>query len=155
MDSRQSEIIHKLVIELRDHIVRMRNGIGWSICTVEPVAGPWTRDNVISTIDQFTLAKGYYALGSAWQAVPREDAIRFLSAVIARDMAYGIQQCPIEEAERLTASFIDFFADDAIIFSNVSDAHGPIAPLTSATFECGMVVLDEELIGILWIQDED
>jgi len=72
-------------------------------------------------------------------------------------LAYGRgppQKWSLEEAKRA----LDLLAEDATFLSNGEWKEGASngwTPLTSATFDCGVIGFDDEHAFIFWVEEED
>jgi hypothetical protein len=64
-------------------------------------------------------------------------------------------------AAQVATAFVSRFADDAEFWTNGdlwrASYHptGSWSPLTPATFDTGVVAVDDDAVGILWVTDED
>lgn len=90
------------------------------------------------------------------------SAVAILSQLLHKDMAYGSEIMPLEEARNLASGFISLFDATSNYYSNSTwhqhESGGNIrawAPLTEATFDSGIIVVDNHKIGIAWFEDED
>lgn len=118
----------------------------------------------ISTVDfavlnQFAVRWGLEDIGAAWREITREMARTLLRGLLLHDLAYGVEQMPDAGAWDLANQFVGIFTSEAQFFTNTdygSDTmrYGWI-PLTTATFDAGVLGIDENTIGILVVQDED
>jgi hypothetical protein len=66
----------------------------------------------------------------------------------------------LSEAKQLLLRFFSFFAADCQFFTNASfnNDYSRIKswnPITKATFDTGVVIVNTHRIGILWVEDED
>ncbi len=102
------------------------------------------------------------------QEVSRDQAAAILTSVLQRDLAYN---CPIMDAamaDDLARQFLDLFAAGARYFTNCEFRYardeesgrviadlGSWFPLSMATFDTGIICVDSQRIGILWVEDED
>jgi hypothetical protein len=82
-----------------------------------------------------------------------------LQNILYRDLVYGVEARHATPAHELTQRFMGLFSQRARFFSNGNlglPNHNPKAwvCLSSAMFDTGLVCLDEQRIGILWVQDE-
>jgi hypothetical protein len=105
-----------------------------------------------------------FRVPGAWHELNPQRAREILAALLHRDMAYRSETLPLAEAERITAGFFDLFGEPLRCFST-SDwepeaTGGPLQmshwnPITSSTFDSGVVVTDGVVVGIFWFEDED
>lgn len=120
----------------------------------------------VDVLDAVAARIGGASLGSAWIPLGEQAAIRLLTRVLSRDMAYNAVALDPAEAQRVAARFLGFFGEDRRLYTNstlgdesTADLEGTwtggATPLTLATFECGVAVTDGLRAGILWVEDED
>eukprot|EP00903_Cladosiphon_okamuranus_P019234 g17687.t1 len=98
-----------------------------------------------------------------WYDISRSEAEEGAASILHRDLAYDSVIMPANDASRLARGFLGFFTTngDVKYFTNGT----LIKPsrksgrswngITGATFDCGIIVVAENSIGILWIADED
>ena len=107
--------------------------------------------------------------------ISRPDSQFLLAAILGTDLAYGIKQIEQHEAAGLASKFLDPFPSNSRYYTNGTlgwrgnDSPVPGIPpgvwwsLLSrleesdrwVIFDTGIVVLDWERIGILWIADSE
>lgn len=92
----------------------------------------------------------------------RASAVAILTQLLHKDMAYGSEIMPIEDARNLASNFISLFDPESKYYSNSTwnkNEYGKNIsgwnPLTEATFDSGIIVVDKNKIGIAWFEDED
>ena len=114
--------------------------------------------------DASTAAKEFVlALGleppESWIELERERAATIATRVLQRDLAYDLPTMPFEMAEELARHFLSLFANGATFLTN--GEHGVDGKLkgwtglTTSTFDTGVLGVDEERVGMLWVEDED
>jgi len=92
--------------------------------------------------------------------INRQEAERVATLILTRDLAYGSECIPEAAALEYLRRFLSAFAADARFFTN-GTIDGPKlrlsnwTPITDATFDTGIFVLDETSVGFLWAEDED
>lgn len=99
-----------------------------------------------------------------YEEIDAVEAARVLENVLHRDMAYKAEIMPMSLARELSGEFVAVFADsDARFFTNGEWGRpmgalgiGPSwAPVTSATFDTGVLVVSDQRVGCVWCMDED
>lgn len=97
-----------------------------------------------------------------YQEIDAVEAARVLENVLHRDMAYKIEIMPISHARELSEEFIAAFTgSDARFFTNGEWGRSTGAlgvgwtPVTSATFDTGVLVVSDQRVGCVWCMDED
>jgi hypothetical protein len=91
------------------------------------------------------------------------EAHSIISDLMHQDMAYHTIQMPRVEAETLATDFLAFFPTDSTRFLtnrgkvlNASRPHDvPSNPMTSSTFDAGVICLSQPTAGCIWFEDED
>ncbi|RYG43171.1 hypothetical protein EON79_17500 [bacterium] len=116
--------------------------------------------------DEAAVRLGLEGNGGLWP-IEADPALRLTIKLLRFDQAYGGEMMSREEADRFLAWFLDAFGvspNGLRFYTNSSepvpnDEEPRIAnswmPLTSATFDRGIVVLGPSRIGCLWFEDED
>lgn len=102
----------------------------------------------------------------SWVDITRDEAQAGAALILHQGRAYDGQVMPAADASRLAEDFLGFFTEhdgyELRYFTNGTliqpcrgaDGRGWSA-LTSATFDCGIIVVAKKSIGILWVADED
>ncbi|HXG11461.1 MAG TPA: hypothetical protein VNK04_17030 [Gemmataceae bacterium] len=102
-----------------------------------------------------------------YKEIDEEAARRLLRLVLHRDMAYNVEIMPEVRAAELADAFLAQFGPGTRFFSNgtwhlpavVRPDGGVIGPswdpVTSATFDTGVLAIGPEWSGCLWVEDED
>lgn len=122
---------------------------------------PKTSD--IAAIDEFVSELNNKKLDSDWKCLKKYDAERLLTSILHKDMAYQYECMEIGLARAMMRSFFDLFSDKAQFYSNADFkpesgglvSIGSYKSITNATFDSGIVAIDDEHIGLLWCEDED
>lgn len=116
-----------------------------------------------AAIDEFVAELNHKKLDSLWKPFEKYDAERLLTSILHKDMAYQCKCMEIGLARSTMRSFFDLFSDSPRFYSNTEFrpesgglvSIGSYQALTSATFDSGIVAVDESHIGFIWIEDED
>jgi hypothetical protein len=110
--------------------------------------------SVLGHTDTLQLAKEF-GLGNdpaSFEEIAASDAIRLVTSILHKDMAYS-QPCMSENrAKELAVQFFAQFGSQARYFSN--GWPGGWNPATDATFDTGVLVTGDRS-GCLWVEDED
>lgn len=118
----------------------------------------------VLVLDALAVRVGGSPLGDDWIAIGREDAHALLCRVFARDLSMNATIMPHDEAGDFARRFLGFFGPQAHFFTNSpivdeddleSTWTGSWKPLTKATFDTGVAVVDEARAGLCWVTDED
>ena len=116
----------------------------------------------IATVDSFVKELGFKPIGEEWELITQQTARNILIYLFSMDMAYNIELDSKPLADKLSYSFLSGFSSGAKIFTNgyFDKDSGFFAlrgwqPLSNATFDTDIVILDANKIGILWVEDED
>src|SRR5262249_2284587 len=118
-------------------------------------------------IDAFVASLGFSGLGQGWEEINRDQAESILRLILHKDLAYRMPITPLEKATSLAGRFLALFSRSARWFTNGTYHLAPVRtpnggsagpswnPISQATFDTGVVCIDESRIGIMWVQDED
>lgn len=115
-------------------------------------------DEYVSSVLTFDRQKCFRKLGDKWKEVTETDARHILTRIIAFDLAYGLPDIDKPLADTIRDSFLALFDQHSRYFTNGTfDSKGLTGwtPLSDATFDSGVVVMDSASIGLLWVEDED
>jgi hypothetical protein len=99
----------------------------------------------------------------------RELAEGILASLLHKDIAYSVEIMTLEKAIILTKKFFSLFSSHAIYFSNSTwneNEHAipaksfelglsSWAPLTELTFDSGIIICDDNRVGIAWFSNDD
>lgn len=138
---------------------------------VEPVASCLhldVSDQIFANPDEAALHFGLKPLGSNWRAVDRATASSVLSNLLCEDMAYDQPRLSKHEIAMSMDEFLTHFGASARFFTNAEWENRGLwsrqivtswelqwHPATAATYDGGVLVLDEGKSGVLWLEDED
>jgi hypothetical protein len=148
--------VSRLGAELRE-----RRDCGHVLFELAEVRG---RAPEVAVLDALAERVGGSPLGDDWITIDAEGAFRLLARVLARDLAMNAAIMPREHADGLARRFLALFGDGARYFTNStildeddveSTWTGSWRPLTKATFDTGIAVVDGARAGLLWVTDED
>jgi hypothetical protein len=102
------------------------------------------------------------------RAIDEPSAQRLIARLLHRDLAYDYEMMPVEDAVAMTERFLEpFRGESPRYFSNgdfhtqpvrqdpESNASAAWNPMTTATFDTGVIVLGSARSGYLWVEDED
>ena len=98
-----------------------------------------------------------------WVSATRDEALNIVTDCLARDMAHDQEVMPEHRARELAAAFLANFDDNArfltnsrrfVAGSNPNAGYG-WEPISHATFDTGVLVEADGVIGIVWVEDED
>jgi hypothetical protein len=107
---------------------------------------------------------GFQSHEQALLRVSETMALQITRSVLHKDMAYGTVIMPLQRADELARRFLaEFHNPPTDFFSNGSftqNDDGSVAlnswnPITQATFNTGIIVVEAGLVGCLWVEDED
>ena len=120
-----------------------------------------------SGADALARSLGLHALGRAWRELARDHAHAVLAAVLARDLAYDGELMAESEARAFADEFLGRFSPDARFFTNGEFRPPPARtsalvervaewdPLTDATVDTGVAVVEVDRAALLWFEDDD
>ncbi|WP_420126894.1 hypothetical protein [Longimicrobium sp.] len=113
--------------------------------------------------DALTNALGFRTLGDRWVALSPAQGYQVAYEVLWRQLAYDHEMMKPALADELAREFLAHFEPDARFFTNFTcldqtfTVHGEhwSNAVTEATFDLGLVVVDQHRAGILWAEDQD
>ncbi len=107
--------------------------------------------------DAAALAVDAFPIGAGWRPVSYDLAVQEAGEAIATDLAYRTRHEPKDVAEGRIRRFLALFGPDARYFLNGerSESCRTSSPLTLATFDNGMAVVDPHRVGIIVRTGED
>lgn len=116
-----------------------------------------------AAIDEFVSELNHKKLNALWKAFKKYDAERLLTSILHKDMAYQYECMEIGLARSTMRSFFDLFSASARYYSNAEFrpesggfvSIGSYQSITNATFDSGIVGIDDKHISFIWIEDED
>lgn len=130
-------------------------------------------DDPRRVIDCLVESLGFRGLGRNWRPVDRQESLEILTAALAFNLAY-CRACELDEedADKFARRFLDAFSDESQFFTNMPrwQSHKQISAtgeeseyqtrsgghqVAPATFEEGVACASSDLVGVLWVQDED
>jgi hypothetical protein len=142
--------------ELREKLLRFRD-FGKPYCERMDRKGEDERASVKSLAARLGFSTEFDLI-----EVDEAQALKIAAFVLAKDLAYGEAATDANQAVGLAADFRGAFGVNAKFFTNAAfteDAGGlkmgAWEPLTKATFDSGIFIIDETSVGCLWVSDED
>lgn len=97
-----------------------------------------------------------------YEEIDAAEAAKVLESVLHKDMAYKVEIMPISLARELSEAFVAVFADSNPRFFTNGEWGRPMGtlgvgwtPVTSATFDTGVLVVSDQSVGCVWCMDED
>lgn len=114
-------------------------------------------------IDEFVSELSHKRLESLWKSLKKYDAERLLTSILHKDLAYHYECMDIALARSTMRFFFDLFSESARFYSNADfrpDSGGLVTigsyqSITNATFDSGVVAIDDDHVGFIWCEDED
>jgi len=97
---------------------------------------------------------------NTYQGISKAQAEAVAKRVLHRDLAYDAEIMTETEAQALATCFFECFNEETAQYYTNGDyysggsSHG-WNPATSATFDTGILVIDQSRSGCLWVEDED
>ena len=135
----------------------------FEICTIEPAARQTM--SVGALLEAFIT---FMKLGNvqdtsepSLREVDQAEARRILTALLFRDLAYGSwTEFPMPRVVAVIEHLFQDFSARPRYFTNGDFTPHPFRlrswdPLTVHTFDTGLLLIDEQHIGILWATDDD
>lgn len=128
-----------------------------------PLAELPEREALEVLLDEFVRTWNGTPIGKAWRVVGRSDATGIVEAVLARDLAHDAGRMADESAHQIARQFLDLFPEPCVFATNGdlginhagSRGSAGWAPVTTATFDTGVVAVAPDRVGAVWVMDED
>jgi len=100
------------------------------------------------------------SLDDALEQIDAATARAVIASILVKTLAYDSDWVERADAEHVASIFVACFSDDADFWTNGELSRRDRSarswsPLTSATFDTGVLAVDDEAVGILWVTDED
>jgi len=148
-----------------DQILKGRN-YGLTTCVVSSRKHRQSSEAVAvkAELDEFIAQLGFNGLNDQWSEIAVTAAQFIAMEVLRRDLPIGVHFLPEQEATRLAERFLSFFDSDVRCFTNGNliignaDASAPpgcFSPISASPSDTGIICVDNQRIGILWVDDED
>lgn len=149
------------IAEFRN-IVFTRRNVGKVTCEI----GSFEELKFTEDIDSFVIELGFSGLGNEWRIVDESRAREILHYVLSLDLAYDQELESSSLAEELTQYFIMQFSGTTTYYTNADFDYDrgfgkglfglrSWSPLSKAIFDTGVIAINEEKVGILWVEDND
>jgi hypothetical protein len=113
------------------------------------------RDHDYATLDAYVESIGFHGAGYDWQATNYFDAFKILIEILYLSLVSLGSSMPLSNAAMYAVEIIELFDSDAKCYTNWTSINGWTASITDATFERGVVYMDDEHIGLFWVTEED
>ncbi len=94
----------------------------------------------------------------ALHIVKRIQAAKILAHLLWKDLAYGAEIMPFEEATALARMFIEGHSESGTKFyvnADWSRSSFGWSGLTDATFDGGVIAVSASVASCVWVEDED
>jgi hypothetical protein len=101
------------------------------------------------------LGTRFQTLGEAWRQCSWPEAESLVQTLTTVSLAYGAQFEPGWIGPVAPLDFLSRFERNARLYTNVAEDQKSWMPATTATFDRGIGAIDDDLVGIVWGQDED
>lgn len=108
----------------------------------------------LTTIDAYVTSKGLKPIGECWRKIDSNEAVKLVTGLLHKSMAYSSQFMPLDHAARLAAEINRIFTPPTRFYTNELDGGGWMS-VTDATFDRAVIYINQAVIGSFVIQDED
>jgi hypothetical protein len=116
----------------------------------------------LEDMNHFVQQLGFQGIDNSWDSVDEQMARRIITYVLSMDLAYDSDLDSTPIAGELCDYFISLFSFQAEYYTNAhfdeDSGHFRLeewSSISSATFDTGIIVVDQDKMGILWAEDED
>jgi hypothetical protein len=147
--------------------LKLKRDSGKVLFVIEPLSIPPLSSYWLDLADDFVTRNGLAAIGSGWIPLTDTEIVEVVTYILREDMAYHSVIMTSEEATKMATDFMDFFEEQHYCLTNGTfhlpprHINGRViqgaswTPLTKATFDAGVVIMDNTKIGFLVVMDED
>ncbi len=164
---------------LAREVARLREALGidaeWERLEVRPLPAPETDAALTAALNTFLSGLALSRIGpdwrqAGWHALTPEEAVRLLTHLLSRTLAYSDLKRELADAREGALAFLSLFGPASRLLTH-STLHTVLRPdgspppggcsyssgrlLTQATFEGGVIAVGAGRIGLLWFTDED
>lgn len=140
------------------HMMKAKRDAGYVTCEI----GCRKHSSNLHDVNHFVKHHGYHGLDDQWNAVNEQTARNLITYILSKDLAYENSLSSEPIAFELCDYFFHCFTDDPVYDTNadVDVQSGGVrlsswSPITQATFDAGLVVIDKKKIDMIWVEDED
>lgn len=141
--------------------VKVKRRCGVVHCTLASleVLGLGTHSTAASVVRALGLRgpdEGYE--NTALIRITAEVARSVIEGLLTKDLAYGSDILPAEDANFLATTFLSYFPGGTFYTNGELALPGQVATWTSmtdATFDAGVLAMTNDNAGLLWVEDED
>jgi hypothetical protein len=118
---------------------------------------PMPGEDIRATVDRYVETLGFAPIGDAWREIGAQEALEFLGKLLHRSLAYGVEVMPVKDAESIACAVFAFFPGSSRHFTNTEPVGNGLSwhPITEATSDSGVIIVQGNTVGILWFEDED
>lgn len=148
--------------DVRDRIMAARPRVHVELRSRAAIGAEQADDRAAA--DAMTSALGLRILGAQWVPIDAAQGYQVAYEILWHDLAYRASwMMDRKHAEALAGEFLGHFAPDARFLTNFVSLDptfevlnvAMVDPVTDATFNTGIVVVDRNSVGFLWASDED
>jgi hypothetical protein len=143
------------------HFKRNAGKVTSAFATRTPAESPTAEASTLAR------AQGFTPPPDGWREVDRPTTLGIVTRILHRDLAYEAPLMAAADAERLAAAFLHLTPDAEYHFTNGSWDDPPVQmnagptrgpswnPISSSTFDAGVICVGLNGCSILWVEDED
>lgn len=141
---------------LRETVLKERK---WGHTTCEIIERQTTNGGTaINAVDTFIEGLGFTGLDDEWEKIEMRQAQAILQAILYKDLAYSVPNMTVQRACQLTEQFLSLFIQPCHYLTNGKWELGRLVMWSGITEEIqdtGVVCINPQFIGMLWVQDDD
>ena len=116
--------------------------------------------DIPASLDAFVTRLGYKAINDQWIEINISDARHIIVQILKEDLAYNYECMSEKEANTFVEEIFTTLNVDqgAQFFTNgnyYEEQGNSWCPITNATFDTGVLILNGQKINLVWVEDED
>lgn len=118
--------------------------------------------NDVNRINKYLEQFNVFTLIPNWRTIELHEAKKILEFVLSRHLAYNNLIMQFHEVKDLSRKFLSIFDEGRYYTNGVFNYDGKnivqlneFSSITNSTFDSGIIAIDNEKIGMIWVEDED
>ncbi|RPK10764.1 hypothetical protein [Priestia endophytica] len=118
--------------------------------------------SIFEDINDFAEELGFQEVEASLNLIDKQIARKIITYVLSMDLAYDSDLDSKPIARDLCNYFVSLFSSKAKYYTNAEfdEEWGYFkmagwSPISLSTFDTGIIIVDQDNVGVLWVEDED